>query len=208
MKYFVIQHFKPWCCGSLLHIKRKTSATIILILRCAADFCGPSQYNVSTNKQLILQSEPGNGYNYADNLDCLWYLTATDAGNILIVFDFARIQTNRDYLSIGYGHNVTSETQVLLLSGSRPPKTFAIDQDTAWMWFTSDYRTAWRGFKVRITATKHLGELMESESYKSFTCFYLPVFQFICYSLIIIIMAFFSHVISLLVIELKENVYN
>ena len=97
----------------------------------------------------MIQTLPAYPYNYPRNLDCTWFITADDGGYIILRFVLFSLATNRDYLTIGYGHNVTSDTIVSRLTGTVAPNTVTINGISAWMQLTTPFGGYW-GFVIEV----------------------------------------------------------
>lgn len=60
------------------------------------------------------------------------------------------LEENYDFLTIGYGKNVTDAALVMKISGSMSLTTVVIDANDVWMSFKTDMSTVKRGFAVSI----------------------------------------------------------
>ena len=104
-------------------------------------------------------SQPMYPYGYANNLECRWYITCAN-DFVVIRFVYFRAQTNHDFLSVGYGQNITLNTTVLNLSGKMGPNLLTINSSLAWMTFTTDSRYRWPGFHITLESSESYGMII------------------------------------------------
>ena len=89
--------------------------------------------------------------NYPSNVRCTWFITNSDPGYIHVLFaSFLGLETNNDFLDIGYGRNVSEASRVLHLSGTLAPNSLTMGSDLAWVRFMSNERYGWYGFELII----------------------------------------------------------
>ena len=67
------------------------------------------------------------------------------------------IRINEDFLSVGYGHDISQNTMVLNISGEGVPTSLTLNASEGWMSFTSDYGF-WEGFLVEVYLTQKYGK--------------------------------------------------
>ena len=115
------------------------------------DYCHSGTFDLTTENPIDLQS-PLHASNYPSNLHCTWLVTTNIPGYLHVVFvSFIGVETNVDYLDIGYGGNVSLATsRVLHLSGISAPKWVTIEGDAMWALFYSNNKYGWYGFDMTI----------------------------------------------------------
>ena len=67
------------------------------------------------------------------------------------------ITINEDFLSIGYGHDISQNTMVLNISGEGAPTSLTLNASEGWVTFTSLYGF-WEGFIVEVYLTEKYGK--------------------------------------------------
>ncbi|XP_072030186.1 CUB and sushi domain-containing protein 1-like [Amphiura filiformis] len=116
------------------------------------DFCGASEMTVSADYPSSVRSIPAYPYNYPSYITCKWLIhTNLEDGAFNLKFINFHLVTNRDYLTIGIGHDVINSSTVLHLSGISAPNTLSIPGPTMWATFISTDGW-WLGFTVEIQA--------------------------------------------------------
>ena len=125
-----------------------------------SDFCGEEVIPVSATNIVHHMSQPTYPYNYANNLDCRWYFTSTN-DFVVIRFVYFSVDTNSDFLSVGYGHKITLNTTVLNLSGMKSPSFVTVNSSLVWMTFTTDSKfsssSQWAGFYITLESSESFG---------------------------------------------------
>ena len=122
------------------------------------EFCSTGDVSVSTNRSAVIQTIPAYPDNYPKNLDCTWLITAEDGAYTILRIRFFVLATYADYLSIGYGHNVTDDnTVVIRLTGVVPPNSVILNATTAWMQLTTPYGLWW-GFVIEVDVNASKGQ--------------------------------------------------
>ena len=109
------------------------------------------------NQGDVIQTIPAYPYAYPKNLDCTWLITADDGGFIILRFVFFRLVTNWDFLSIGYGHNVSKDTIVSILTGAAAPNTVTMNGTSAWMKLTTPAGGSF-GFVIEVEVNNNKGK--------------------------------------------------
>ena len=116
------------------------------------DFCGESVLQISSNTSTVAHSLPTYPYNYANNLDCIWFIDAMEYGLILVWFRYFHLETDADYLSIGKGRNVTDRNStVLRLSGQSSPNLVMFNDTNGWIRFQTNAFGQWWGFFAYVS---------------------------------------------------------
>ena len=111
---------------------------------------------MATTKHSIVHTIPSYPYSYPTGISCKWLISAVDGDYTNFQFMLLFIETNRDFLGIGVGHNVTRDTMVMDLTGVAPPSTLSVKSREAWMSFYYP-RGNWWGFVVIITTSNMQG---------------------------------------------------
>ena len=96
---------------------------------------------------------------YPTNYDCSWIFTANvNMSSIVInVLEF-NVERGYDFLTIGYGRNTSSGSEVARLTGSSVIRMIVISGSAVWLRFVSDYTGVNYGYMLYITATNDDGK--------------------------------------------------
>ncbi len=98
---------------------------------------------------------------YPSNLSCIW-LIQTASGNegfISVTFINFAVIKDKDYLSIGYGRNVTMESTVLRLTHDGKLNTLILNSTTAWVTFVT-LSNSW-GFELDLQVRDEYGSVFK-----------------------------------------------
>ena len=99
---------------------------------------------------------------YPTNYDCLWIFTAnSNISSFVINVKEFNVEHGYDFLTIGYGRNTSSVSEVARLTGSSVVRMIIISGSTVWLRFVSDYSGVNYGYILYITATNDNGKLRE-----------------------------------------------
>ncbi|XP_072037246.1 uncharacterized protein [Amphiura filiformis] len=115
------------------------------------DFCGQDEVSVSTSQGALIQTYPAFPYNYP-KMECEWFITALDSPNIIVHFILIDLVTNEDFLYIGYGHNISSNSKVFDLTGFTAPNTLTINSSTMWLNLVAPVGDWW-GIVIKFEAS-------------------------------------------------------
>ena len=136
------------------HKKRKVSNNYISTFY--ADFCEANYINLTSDYQVVRTTSIGNSL-YARNADCTWYLSTAERNFIVINFFIFYIEFEKEFFYIGFGHNMTSSSEVMRLTGRGAPSRVTFNSSTLWMRFTSDWKNSWPGFVITIQSSDSFG---------------------------------------------------
>ncbi len=128
----------------------------LVLIVIPTDFCGTPNVTVNPNETQSIQTLPTFPNFYPPNMKCYWYITASEGNIITIMFKYFDVTTARDYLYIGYGHIISSNTTVIRVTGSSKPNSVIIDSATAWLYFSGP-SGFWWGFVLSLTADYQSG---------------------------------------------------
>ena len=120
------------------------------------DYCGSEEISVSFARPAVVHTIPIYPFPYG-YVDCHWQISAQEEGFLSFIFVYMSITVNGDFLSIGYGHNITQDTMVLNISGEGIPSSLTLNASEGWVTFTS-YYGFWEGFIVEIYLTEEYGK--------------------------------------------------
>ena len=123
------------------------------------DFCGLQNINISLNVTYDLTSLPYYPYIYPNDAHCEWYITSLDTEYVVIQFYRLHTQTEKDFLHLGIGHNISSNTSILKLSGQLGPRIVSVNSSKLWILFTSDYGGRHFGFHVKLISSNTHGKM-------------------------------------------------
>ncbi|XP_072033271.1 CUB and sushi domain-containing protein 3-like [Amphiura filiformis] len=111
------------------------------------DYCHSQEFNLTTSNEVTIRT-PLFASNYPSDQKCTWFITTSHPGYIYIRFaSFLGLETDNDFLDIGYGTNISKDSQVLHLSGTVAPNSLSMDNE-AWIRFTSNQKYGWYGFEI------------------------------------------------------------
>ncbi|XP_073838449.1 cubilin homolog [Musca autumnalis] len=97
---------------------------------------------------------------YANNMNCLWYITAPKDHSILVKFKYFDTEENFDHLSIFTGQIMQDDKLVTKLSGNHSdnPPEILIDHNAAVVNAISDISNTARGFEAQIIFLRSCNE--------------------------------------------------
>ncbi|XP_072041747.1 bone morphogenetic protein 1-like [Amphiura filiformis] len=81
----------------------------------------------------------------------------TDHPFILFRFRSFELDDKEDYFAVGIGDIVRLDRHVLRLNGNKAPNTFIVNSSAIWMYFNSDDRYQYNGFRIGITRLSQFG---------------------------------------------------
>ncbi|XP_072041404.1 uncharacterized protein [Amphiura filiformis] len=102
-------------------------------------------------------TSPGYPAPYPDYQHCEWYISFPENMYVLLRFEVFETENGYDIVTVGDGLEISPETAVLYLSGSKSsseeiPEKYISGQSTAWMTFDSSvYPTSPQGFMIEVT---------------------------------------------------------
>ncbi|KAM7358205.1 cubilin 2 [Cochliomyia hominivorax] len=105
---------------------------------------------------------------YADNMNCIWYITAPPEHSIAVRFKYFITEQNYDHLNIYSGLQIKKEKLVVMISGNYSAKTpVVVDNNEAVINAISDSSGSDKGFEANIVFIANCNErisLMEGNS--------------------------------------------
>ncbi|XP_075163375.1 cubilin homolog [Haematobia irritans] len=109
--------------------------------------------NITTSRTSIRPQKhesPQNGY--ADDMNCVWYVTAPADRSIAIEFKYFDTETDFDYVSIYSGRSIEAEKLVEKLTGdlSENPPMVLVDRNEAVINAISDISNTAKGFQAQV----------------------------------------------------------
>ncbi len=124
-------------------------------------YCQDREYNLTTTNTITIKT-PLYAASYPDNLKCTWFISKSDAGYVFIRFvSFVGVETNYDFLDIGFGMNVSEVSRIVHLSGLFAPNSLSMDSNHVWVRFTSNEMYGWYGFELTIQWRDSPGKLID-----------------------------------------------
>ncbi len=108
-------------------------------------------YQIASNNMMGLSQI------YGKNADCTWLVTAVTGDFIVITVSMLYLETNRDFFIIGNGHNVSSSSEVLRLTGIGSFSSVTFNSTTIWMRFITDWKVAWLGYHMGLRSSSQYG---------------------------------------------------
>ena len=131
-----------------------------------SDFCGESFINLTRlATPYNLHTIPDSPYNYPNNLKCQWYITAEFDSFIVFRFKFFHVELYFDYVTFGYGHNVSKDSTALYLSGRASPNTLTINDSLAWVTFETNPTEEWWGFDIELEQHTEYGKVFSPSTF-------------------------------------------
>ncbi len=107
---------------------------------------------MSPDHPSAVRSIPAYPYNYPAYTSCQWFLhTTIEGGYFNLNFINFHLVTDKDYVIIGMGRDMTNSSTVLRLSGISAPNTLTVPGPTMWVNFVSTDGW-WLGFTIEIHA--------------------------------------------------------
>lgn len=91
-------------------------------------------------------------------MDCTWLVTAIDGEFIIVTVGLIYIETDQDFFTLGYGHNVTSGSELARMSGIGAPSSITFNTTNIWMRFTTDWKMTWIGYYVGVQTSSQFGK--------------------------------------------------
>ena len=122
----------------------------------STDFCEPSYISLTQEYQHIKSTIVGALF-YGRNSDCTWFLSTAGENFIVVYFSLLYIEFEKEYLYIGFGHNMTSSSEVMRLTGRGAPSRVTFNSSTLWMRFTSNWKTSWLGYYIFFQSSESFG---------------------------------------------------
>ena len=109
---------------------------------------------MSQVNSVYLESVPSYPYRYPHDLKCNWYVTAYPGHSFVVVrFPLFSLELYHDFLSIGYGHNITQNSTVFHLSGELAPASLTINSSSCWITFNTDEEGQRHGFEIQLQSS-------------------------------------------------------
>uniref|UniRef100_A0A1I8NQJ8 CUB domain-containing protein n=1 Tax=Stomoxys calcitrans TaxID=35570 RepID=A0A1I8NQJ8_STOCA len=122
------------------------------------DSCGG---NISTTATIIRPLKHESSTNgYAENMNCVWYVTAPDDRSIAVQFKYFDTEKDFDHVSIYAGHSIEQDKLVQQLSGNltdRPP-TLLVESNLAVINAISDVSNSAKGFQAMVVFLPNCNE--------------------------------------------------
>ncbi|XP_058986388.1 cubilin homolog [Musca domestica] len=121
------------------------------------DTCGG---NVTNSHQIIRPQKHEHLDVYANNMNCVWYVTAPADHSIVVRFKYFNMEERRDHLSVYSGHAILGEKRVSQLSGNLMDTlpTIIVDHNQAVINAISDSVIAASGFEGQIVFIPNCNE--------------------------------------------------
>ncbi|XP_072033307.1 tolloid-like protein 2 [Amphiura filiformis] len=111
--------------------------------------CGTTDIRIDNGDTFHLYS-PRYPKDYPLEVMCTWFVTANLGKYIMVKFiDFFTEKTH-DTLTLGYGRNASSSTEIITLSLSWTPVSIIVDEANMWLRFASDSTVVKKGFHVSL----------------------------------------------------------
>ncbi|XP_077869514.1 MAM and LDL-receptor class A domain-containing protein 1-like [Saccoglossus kowalevskii] len=112
--------------------------------------CG---YNITlTPGQTLYLTSPGYPSLYANNDNCLWYISTSSGNNMKIMFQDFSTRPGMDYLDIGLHQDPFDlSTRVMHLSGSQLPRDLWLDSNKIWIDWITYYKNENMSYGWRIS---------------------------------------------------------
>ncbi|XP_071821274.1 tolloid-like protein 2 [Apostichopus japonicus] len=105
---------------------------------------------LSENSTVAIQT-PNYPFNYPANLTSTWTINATYGLQILIEFEDFYTEEDEDVLRVGFGLDPTDDTSVVYEFSGNDATSIVIDDNQAWVQFTSNEAEQGRGFLANIS---------------------------------------------------------
>ncbi|XP_059225289.1 cubilin homolog [Stomoxys calcitrans] len=122
------------------------------------DSCGGNITTTATLIQPLKHESSTNGY--AENMNCVWYVTAPDERSIAVQFKYFDTEKDCDHVSIYAGYSIEQDKLVQQLSGNltnRPP-TVLVEGNRAVINAISDVSNSAKGFQAMVVFLPNCNE--------------------------------------------------
>ena len=121
---------------------------------CAAGPCGESVLVINNTVPSLIHTSPSYPLDYPENIDCTWFVTASEGFAVTFNFNAFNTEEPHDVLTIGKGHRESDPASVIarLYGGLKTSKLrVSTSEHRAWVKFHSDDSVTFTGFSVDIT---------------------------------------------------------
>ncbi|XP_061400318.1 cubilin homolog [Musca vetustissima] len=121
------------------------------------DTCGG---NITASHQIIRSLRHENPNSYADNMNCVWYVTAPPDHSIVLRFKYFETEESYDHLSVYSGRTILREKRVSMLTGNLTATlpTIIVDHNQAVINALSDASNSGKGFEALIVFIPNCNE--------------------------------------------------
>ena len=118
------------------------------------DICSSASRNITIGDTTNITS-PDYPVNYPNNADCVCYLHSIDelGGYFKINILQLNLEATYDFLTLGYGSEVTDNSTVVTLTHASTPNSIYVFDSIMWTRFTSDHSSTHSGFLMQIKIT-------------------------------------------------------
>ncbi|XP_075162494.1 cubilin homolog [Haematobia irritans] len=132
-----------------LRLHFDSHASLTYSLEFSFDTCGG---NVTTSYTTIWPQKHETLDKYADDMNCIWHVTAPDDHSIAIRFKYFDMEKTYDHVSIYVGSVIQTEKLIKKLSGNLTanPPTVSVDHHQAVINSVSDFSNSGKGFQATI----------------------------------------------------------
>uniref|UniRef100_A0A1A9WD06 Cubilin n=1 Tax=Glossina brevipalpis TaxID=37001 RepID=A0A1A9WD06_9MUSC len=120
------------------------------------DNCGGNITHPSVIRSLKHETEN----TYANNMNCIWYITAPPEHSIAIRFKYFITEERYDYVSIYTGPSIQTDKMLSKLTGdhTKNPPTIVVDRNQAVVTAVSDSSSSKEGFEAKIVFLTNCNE--------------------------------------------------